>query len=229
LIVLSVGLGRTPELNIPGEEHVLDGIAYVEGSKIGAHRFKVGKDVLVIGAGTTAIDCATIAKRLGAESVTILYRRTAVEMTAYRHEFEFALNEGIQFRFLTLPVRVVAYNGKVTGLECARVALGAPDASGRPGATMMSGSEFTIPADQIVKATGQEKPPLAKLLGIESDRGFIRVNTDFETNLPGVFAIGDCIRAKGAASTVMAVQDGKLAAQVIHQRLAASSAEPRVA
>ena len=80
-----------------------------------------------------------------------------------------------------------------------------------------------IPADQIIKATGQQRPPLASLLGLEIEHGFIKVDTDYETSLPGVFAGGDCIRSRGAASTVMAVQDGKLAARAIHRKLTARS------
>jgi glutamate synthase (NADPH/NADH) small chain len=84
----------------------------------------------------------------------------------------------------------------------------------------VEGSEFVLAADQIVKAVGQEKPTLAALLGLETKRGFIAVNGNFMTSIPGVYAIGDCIRAKGAASTVMAVEDGKLAAVAIHAQVA---------
>jgi glutamate synthase (NADPH/NADH) small chain len=77
-----------------------------------------------------------------------------------------------------------------------------------------------LPADQIVKAVGQERPALALLLGLDTNKGFIAVDNGFQTSTAGVYAIGDCIRAKGAASTVMAVQDGKLAAAAIHQQLA---------
>ncbi len=80
------------------------------------------------------------------------------------------------------------------------------------------GPEFVIPADQIVKAIGQEKPSLARTLGLALQRGYIQVNADFETNIPRVFAGGDCIRSRNIASTVMAVQDGKLAAMAIHDR-----------
>jgi glutamate synthase (NADPH/NADH) small chain len=83
----------------------------------------------------------------------------------------------------------------------------------------VSGSEFLFEADQIVKATGQEKPSLAAMLKLKTGKGFIQVNENFETSSPGVYAGGDCIRARGAASTVMAVQDGKLAARAIHERL----------
>ena len=218
-VVLSVGLGRTPALSIEGEEAIIDGLEFIEGSKTDAASLTVGRNVIVIGAGNTAVDCATIAKRLGAGRVTMVYRRTDREMTCYEHEYDFARKEGIEFRFLSQPSRVVLEDGKPTGLECRRVQLGAPDASGRPAPIEMKGSEFALAADQIVKAVGQEKPSLAVLLGLETKKGFIAVDDDFVTSIPGVYAIGDCIRAKGAASTVMAVQDGKLTALAIHAKL----------
>jgi glutamate synthase (NADPH/NADH) small chain len=222
-VFLSVGLGATPGLAIPGEEHILDGIQYIEQSKVDTGPIRVGRRVVVIGAGNTAIDCATIARRLGAEQVTMVYRRTQHEMTAYAHEFDFVKREGVEFRFLAQPARVVVQDGGVTGLECVNVELGAADASGRPAPKLVPGSEFVIPADQIVRAIGQQKPAVASLLGLETEGGFIRVNAQFETSLPGVYAGGDCIRARGAASTVMAVQDGKLAAMAIHHSLAERS------
>jgi dihydropyrimidine dehydrogenase (NAD+) subunit PreT len=220
-VFLGVGLGATNSLGIPGEEDILDGLEYIEQSKMDQHKLKVGKNVLVIGAGNTAIDCATIAKRLGAEQVTMVYRRTENEMTAYPHEYDFIKREGVGFSFLTQPIRVHIRNGSVHSLECQRISLGSPDASGRPSPQPVPGSEFHLPADQIVKATGQEKPSLAALLKLKTEKGFLHVDQHFETSLPGVFAGGDCIRARGAASTVMAVQDGKLAADAIHERLVA--------
>jgi glutamate synthase (NADPH/NADH) small chain len=197
-VFLSSGQGATPNLGIPGEKYILDGLSYIEQSKLSPHTMQIGRNVLVIGAGNTGIDCATIAKRLGAPSVTIVYRRSESEMSAYQHEYEFAKNEGIEFRFHATPSAVVVEDGKVTGLEC---------------------GSFTLPADQIVKAIGQVRPSLATLLGLETKRGFIAVNTDFETSLPGVYAGGDCVRAAGNCSTVMAVQDGKLAAAGMHKKL----------
>jgi glutamate synthase (NADPH/NADH) small chain len=97
--------------------------------------------------------------------------------------------------------------------------LGPPDSDGRRAPRPAGGEEFTIDADQIVKAVGQEKSPLAPKLGLTTVKGYVQVSPEFETSLPGVFAGGDCIRAKNAASTVMAVQDGKLAAAAIHRRL----------
>jgi dihydropyrimidine dehydrogenase (NAD+) subunit PreT len=218
-VFLAIGMGATPELGIAGEELVEDGLAYIEQSKLAPQNLRVGQNVVVIGAGNTAIDCATIAKRLGAERVTMVYRRTQNEMTAYPHEYEFVKKEGVDFRFLTQPVRVLAEGGKVNGLECLRMALGDPDSSGRPSPKPVRGSQFIVDADQIVRATGQH----ALSFGLASNAGKINVDASLETSVPGVYAGGDCIRVKGAASTVMAVQDGKLAALAIHERLKASS------
>lgn len=220
-VFLSVGLGVTTTLGIPGEEHIINGLEYIEQSKLETDKLVVGCHVVVIGAGNTAIDCATIAKRLGASTVTMVYRRSEKEMTAYAHEYDFIKREGVRFSFLAQPVCVHTENGSVRSLECLRMSLGGPDASGRPTPQPIPGSEFLLLADQIVKATGQEKPSLASLLKLKTQKGFIQVNHNFETSLPGVYAGGDCIRAHGAASTVMAVQDGKLAARSIHERLVA--------
>jgi glutamate synthase (NADPH/NADH) small chain len=220
-VFLSVGLGATPNLGIPGEEHIIDGLQYIEQSKLDGSNMWIGRNVVVIGAGNTAIDCATIARRLGAARVTMIYRRTEAEMTAYPHEYDFIKREGVSFSFLTQPVRVHSENGAMKSLECVRMRLGAADASGRPAPQPVTGSEFILPADQVVKAIGQQKPSLATQLKLKTEKGFIRINAAFETSLPGVYAGGDCIRARGAASTVMAVQDGKLAACSIHERLVA--------
>ena len=218
-VFLGVGLGATPGLGIPGEEYIIDGLEYIEQSKLDAPNLVIGRNVVVIGAGNTAIDCATIAKRLGASQVTMVYRRTEKEMTAYAHEYDFIKREGVSFCFLTQPVRVHAENGMVNSLECLRMSLGPADASGRPSPQPVAGSEFFLPADQVVKAIGQQKPSLASRLKLKTEKGFIQVNSNFETSLPSIYAGGDCIRARGAASTVRAVQDGKLAGHSIHERL----------
>jgi dihydropyrimidine dehydrogenase (NAD+) subunit PreT len=222
MVVLSVGLGRSPDLGIPGEEHLVDGLMYVEASKIADVPPAIGRRVVVVGAGNTAIDCATIAKRLGAEQVTIVYRRSGKEMTAYPHEVEFALSEGIEFRFLSQPVETILEKGNVAGLRCMAMQLGEPDASGRRTSTAVPGGEFVISTDQVVKAIGQQKLAIAAMLGLKTQAGYIAVDDSFETSTPGIFAIGDCIRHRGEASTVMAVQDGKMAAEALHARLALS-------
>jgi len=194
---IATGLGATPLLGIPGEELILDGLAFIEQSKMNPADLRVGENVVVIGAGNTAIDCATVAKRSGASRVTMVYRRTERDMSAYPHEYEFVKKEGVEFEFLAKPVAA-----HLEGLECSR-----------------GSSTFMIPADTIVKAIGQQKLPIASLLGLETDRGFIKVSPSMETSVPGIYAGGDCIRAKGSASTVMAAQDGKIAAAAIIQCL----------
>jgi len=223
-VFLGIGLGGSPDLGIPGEERVVDGLEWIERSKFEPEKMTVGNEVHVVGAGNTAIDAATIARRLGAERVTILYRRSEREMPAYRHEYEFARKEGIDFRFLTQPVEILLEDGRVTGIRCVRMRLGAPDASGRARPEPVPGSEFTLPADQVIKAIGQKKPALIEALGLATEKGFVRVDEDYRTSIAKVYAGGDCIRAKGAASTVMATQDGKLAARAIHQQLVAAAA-----
>jgi glutamate synthase (NADPH/NADH) small chain len=218
-VFLGIGLGATPEMEIAGEEHILDGLAYIERSKLDPRGMKIGRHVAVIGAGNTAVDCATIAKRLGAERVTMIYRRSEREMTAYVHEYEFVKNEGVEFRFLTQPLRVLTDKGMVMGLECVRVQLGAQDASRRPAPRPVEGSEFVLDVDQVVKAIGQKMTTVAELMQLDTEKGKIRVNESLETSVAGIYAGGDCIRSKGAASTVMGVQDGKLAARAIHERL----------
>lgn len=217
-VFLGIGLGAVPAMGIPGEEHLQDGLKFIEGSKLDLEGLHVGRQVVVIGAGNTAIDAATIARRRGAE-VTMVYRRGEAEMTAYPHEYEFALLEGIQYSFFTQPVEVLAESGGVTGLRCVRMRLGPPDASGRGRPEAVPGSDFVIPCDQVIKAIGQEKPALAVELGLELEGGYIRTSPDLATSEPRVWAGGDCVRAVGTASTVMAVQDGKIAAASIHAHL----------
>ena len=216
-VFLGLGLGAVPAIGIPGEDHILDGLSVIEASKMGLPT-SIGQRVAVIGAGNTAIDAATVARRMGADT-TMVYRRTEHEMTAYRHEYEFALHEGIGFSFLTQPVGVEVQEGKVTGLNCVQMRLGAPDSSGRPRPEAVPGSEFVLPCDTVISAIGQEKPALAALLGLELEGGYIAVSEGLETSIPGVYAGGDCVRVRGSASTVMAVQDGKVAAASIHAAL----------
>ncbi len=211
---VAVGLGASPALGIPGEESVIDGLEYIEKSKLNPASLPRGRSVAVIGAGNTAIDCATIARRTGAERVTMVYRRTEREMTAYDHEYRFVKNEGVVFEFLAQPVSVLA-----DALECVRAELADADASGRPAPRAIPGSNFVIPADLVIKAIGQQKTPIAALLGLETERGFIKVDANLRTSVPGIYAGGDCVRAKGSASTVMAAQDGKIAAAAIHAQV----------
>lgn len=232
-VFISVGLGAVPDLSIKGEEleGVVDGLDFIEETKTRELKdIKFGKRICVIGAGNTAIDCATIARRLGSERVNIVYRRSEAEMPAYHFEYQFALGEGVSFMFLTLPVEVIGSNGKVEGLKCVRMDLGAPDASGRRAPVAIPDSEFVIACDMVVKAIGQKKhtPMMQKLaeFGVAEKKGYIAVDGENNrTAHPKIFAGGDCIRSHGEASTVMAVQDGKIAARGIYKQLLGKDVE----
>lgn len=133
-VLLAAGMGAVPMLNIEGEDliGVLDAISLVEDTKTKPLTdLMLGKKVVVIGAGNTAIDGATASKRLGAQLVQILYRRTEKEMTCYEFEYEFAKQDGVEFRWLVAPTRIIGENGRVTGIELMRMELGEPDAKGR--------------------------------------------------------------------------------------------------
>lgn len=224
-VFLSIGLGKVPPMSIPGENlaGVLDGLEFIEETKVkDLAKIKYGNRICVIGAGNTAIDCATIARRLGAERVTMVYRRSEAEMPAYHFEYQFALKEGVSFMFLTQPIEVVG-NGKVEGLKCVRMDLGEPDASGRRSPYPVKDSEFIVPCDMLIKAIGQEKPKdvisMLASYGIKEEKGYIKVDANNRTDNPKIFAGGDCVRSHGEASTVMAVQDGKIAARSICQEV----------
>ncbi|MBX9569306.1 MAG: NAD(P)-dependent oxidoreductase [Candidatus Obscuribacterales bacterium] len=227
-VFVGVGLGSVPPMGIPGEdfEGVVDGLDFIAETKTEKlDTIKFGNRICVIGAGNTGIDCATIARRLGSERVTIVYRRSEAEMPAYHFEYLFALGEGVSFMFLTQPVEVVGANGKVEGLKCMRMDLGEPDQSGRRVAVPNPGSEFVIPCDMIITAIGQKKQSdvmnALNEFGVKATHnGYISVDPETNrTDNPKIFAGGDCIRSKGEASTVAAVQDGKIAAAAIHMQL----------
>ncbi|MEK6570017.1 MAG: FAD-dependent oxidoreductase, partial [Bacteroidota bacterium] len=157
-IFLGVGLGNSPDLEIPGEglEGVYDALEFIQ--KVTTRKWssvEVGKRVAVIGAGNTAIDAITEAKRLGAELVMIIYRRSEEEMPAYKYEYELAKRDGVIFHWLTAPQRILG-NGYVEGLECTRMSLGEPDASGRRRPVPIPNSEFTIQVDMVIKSLGQK-------------------------------------------------------------------------
>ncbi len=225
-VLISIGLGKVPNLSIAGEdkEGVFDGLEFIEQTKVkDLKTIKCGSKVVVIGGGNTAIDCATIARRLGAPDVTIVYRRSQFEMPAYEFECEFALKEGVRIQFLTNPVEVEGKD-KVEKLKCARVELGPPDLSGRRTPRVIADSLFDIPCDMVIKAIGQEKPydllSELKKFGVQEQNGYIVVDPKTNgTSNPKIFAAGDCIRHKGEALTVVAVQDGKIAAASIAKML----------
>ena len=180
-----------------------------------------GKRIATVGAGNVAMDSARTAKRMGAESSMIVYRRTRKEMPARAEEIHHAEQEGIQFEFLVAPVEVVGNDKKwVTGLKCVRMQLGEPDASGRARPVVMPGSEFVIPCDVVVVAIGTRANPLLTATCPElklNKWGNIIVDDRGMTNLPGVFAGGDIVR--GAATVILAMGDGKRAGQAMDEWL----------
>ncbi|MEK4030606.1 NAD(P)-dependent oxidoreductase [Pseudobacillus sp. FSL P4-0506] len=228
-VVLAIGMSKVPMLGIEGEEAegVFDAIDFVEGTKTPPldQRF-IGKKVIVIGAGNTAIDAATCSVRLGAADVKMVYRRTEKEMTAYEFEYEFAKQDGVEFRWLTQPKKIIKDEaGKVTALECVRMELGEPDASGRRRPTPVPGSEFTMEADAVVKAIGQTRyVPLIEELGVDHRNGVVKINMNtHQTSNPKVYAAGDVIfgDGQGEAMVVTAAQQGKLTAHAIHKQFIA--------
>lgn len=218
-IFVGVGVGDTRELGIPSEElaGVQDALSFIEHLKTHPYTAtEVGNDVIVVGAGNTAIDAATQAKRLGAERVTIVYRRGEEEMPAYPYEYELAKRDGCEFRFFTVPKRVLGEEF-VTGLECVRAELGAPDARGRRSPVEIPGSEHVITCDMLLKATGQlPRADFARDAGLVLDGGKLR------SSKPNVFVGGDA--ASGGAEIVNAAAEGKSAAARIHALLSSTLA-----
>jgi NADPH-dependent glutamate synthase beta subunit-like oxidoreductase len=176
----------------------------------------------VIGGGNTAIDVACESRRLGAAEVTMVYRRTEAEMPAYAHEVEFARDEGVRFQWLTAPVRFLGTD-RLEGVECISMRLGEPDASGRRRPEEVSGTEFVLPTETVVKAIGQQprRELLSRIDGLELDGSLIRVDAGTgRTTNPKYFAAGDAVN--GGATVVEAVRGAKLAARAIDAVLGAA-------
>jgi heterodisulfide reductase subunit A len=166
-----------------------------------------GNNVVVIGGGNVAIDAVRVAKRLGAEKVTLLYRRTEAEMPAEDEEIQGAREEGIEFHFLTSPTEVLQENGRVTGIRCIVNELGEPDASGRRRPVPVAGSEFVLPCDAVIPAIGQRvdlswQDPVCRLEC--TPRSLIVADPrTLQTSQPHVFAAGDAV--SGPATVVEAI------------------------
>lgn len=209
-VFLGVGLGQTNQLNIPGEdlEGVYDALAFIE--KIKSRDWMnvpLGRTVAVIGAGNTAIDVVTQAKRLGAERVMMVYRRSEKDIPAYDYEYELAKKDGIEFVWQAAPVGILAgENGTALSLRCEK--------------TDGSLQLFDLPCDMVIKAVGQQKlrsffEDVTRVAIDEKGRAVVNELT--QTSNPKIFAGGDCVNGGGEA--VEAAQMGKLAAQGIHQVL----------
>jgi glutamate synthase (NADPH/NADH) small chain len=184
----------------------------------------VGKRVAVIGAGNTAMDTVRTALRVGAEQGLVVYRRSDKEMTARVEEHQHAIEEGVEFHWLTNPIEVLGdEDGWVTGLKCIRMQLGEPDASGRARPIPIKGSEFVMPVDNVVLSIGNRPNPLLlqTTKGLESNKWGCLVVRDqsSETSRDHVFAGGDAVT--GAATVILAAGAGKDAASEIHADLRA--------
>ncbi len=178
------------------------------------------KNAAIVGGGNVAMDAARTAKRLGAENVYIVYRRSEAEMPARAEEIHHAKEEGIEFRLLTNPVAIHGdENGKVCSIECVEMELGEPDASGRRRPIEKKGSNFELPVDCAIIAIGNSPNPLipANTSGLEVNRrGCIVADEEtMATSLPGVYAAGDAV--SGAATVILAMGGGKRAAKSIDE------------
>lgn len=215
-VYLGFGVGLAKQLNIRGEEltGVVDAIRFIYDIRAGAYdSVPVGDKVVVIGMGMTAIDAATQAKRLGAKEVTLVYRRTQAEMPCTEVELDIARRDGCRVIWLAAPAAIKGENGKVTQLVCNLMQLGKPDASGRR-SPVESGETYILEVDMIIKATGQI--PFEELVSnyqLQHTNGKINVQKNGATNIPGIFAGGDCVN--GGKEVVDAVQAGKTGAQSI--------------
>lgn len=227
-VFIGTGAGLPRFMNIPGEN--LGGVysanefltrvnlmkAYHRDSATPIHR---GKRVVVVGGGNVAMDAARCALRLGADEVTIVYRRSAEELPARAEEVEHAMEEGIGFSYLTNPVEIVGDDALcVSGVRCVRMELGEPDASGRRRPIVVDGSESLIPADTVIMAIGTSPNPLIKstTVGLETHKwGGIVADEHGATSRPGVFAGGDAVT--GAATVILAMGAGKAAAAAMDE------------
>jgi dihydropyrimidine dehydrogenase (NAD+) subunit PreT len=216
-IFIGVGLGETRALKLPGEElrGVYGAIEFIEKTKVEPFsEIETGRRVACIGAGNTAVDVVTAARRLGAETVYLIYRRSEREVPAFAYEVELAKRDEVVFLWQTQPVRVLGHDGVVTGLECVRTHLGSPEAKSRRDAQPVPGTEFTLEADMVVSAVGQQ--PVTDFLravnGLAlNPNGTVQINELHQTGNPQYFAGGDC--TNGGKEVVDAVAEGMRAAR----------------
>lgn len=227
-VFIGSGAGLPMFMGIPGEN--LNGVFSANEfltrvNLMGAYRenaitpVQKGRRVAVVGAGNVAMDAARTALRLGAESVTVVYRRGREEMPARGEEIRHAEQEGIRFEMLTNPVEMLGEDGKVNALKCIRMGLGEPDASGRRSPKPIEGSEFILPADTVIVSLGTSPNPLIKdsFPELKTERkGVLVVDDDMMTSVDGVYAGGDAVT--GAATVILAMGAGRKAAKAILDR-----------
>ncbi len=220
-VFLGMGAHESMILSIPGEDDtagVIDAIRFLREINLGEKSLP-GKKAVVIGGGNVAIDTARVTKRLGAEFVTVVYRRSEKEMPAYAEEIEGAKEEGVEFLFLTAPHRIRTEMGKVTGFECLKTTLGPPDASGRRRPVPVERSEFVIDCDVVIPAIGQriDKSWVDGEADLQLTKwDTIQVNPHtMQTSIPHVFAGGDAVT--GPASVIEAVAAGHKVVEAIQR------------
>ena len=215
-VFVAIGAWSSTKLGCSGDdaEGVLGGIDMLYDVAKGRNT-DLGKNVCVVGGGNTAIDAVRTAVRLGAENVTLIYRRTEKEMPAEEDEIRDARAEGVQFKFLVSPVEVISENGKVTGLKLQNMKLGEPDASGRRSPVPIENSTEIMPCDTVISAIGQ-RVVSSDIDTLEMTRkGTISADElTFMTSIEGVFAAGDVIN-KGPDIAIRAIAGGKYAARSI--------------
>ena len=215
-VFVGVGSHDGMKLGVPGEdvEGAIDSAEYLRRANLG-EKVKIGDSVGVVGGGNVAIDAARISLRLGAKNVTIFYRRTRAEMPANPEEIEAAIEEGIETLYLAAPSKVSRENNKVK-LECLRMELGEPDASGRRSPVPIKGSEFVSELDTLIAAIGQ-RTKVPKGFNIDLGRGNVKVDSNMQTTRKGVFSAGDCV--SGPLTVIAAIAGGRKAASAIDKYL----------
>jgi formate dehydrogenase beta subunit len=227
-IATGAHLGRESDIENWREGHpgLVDGTKFLRDVNLGK-KVKAKDKVMIVGGGNVAIDCARTCIRLGGKNVTIVYRRSRVEMPARKEEVEAAEEEGIKIHFLAVPVKVLTEGKRVIGAECIRMELGKPDASGRRRPVPVKGSEFTITTDMIIPAIG-ETPDLSFSTQGEletTEQGTIKVAPfTYKTSQTGIFSAGDCVT--GPATLIEAVAAGNKAARSIDQYLTSGIVAP---
>jgi len=219
-IFLATGAWTSQKMGIPNEdtEGVIHGLTFLREVASGV-KVSLGKRVAVIGGGNAAVDAARVAHRLGAKEVSIIYRRSRVEMPAVKTEIDEAEREGVKIHILAAPVRVLTENNRLTGIQCIRMELGEPDASGRRRPIPIKGSEFNVEVDNVIIAIGQavDKAALPKELEYTGWGTLIVDSVTLQTNIEGVFAGGDVV--SGPADVIAAIAAGKEAAISIERYL----------
>ncbi len=220
-IFIGVGAQTNTPMGVEGEDRrykgFIPGVYYLLEINLGRDPYPEGKRVVVVGGGNVAIDCVRTSFRIGKTDVNLVYRRTKKEMPADRVEIHDAEEEGVKFHYLCNPVRIIAEEGKVVGVECIRMELGEPDESGRRRPVPVPGSEFFIETDILIPAIGQaiDLSFLDEKDGVKTTRrSTISVEEGtFQTSRPGIFSAGDCVT--GPDVLVRAAGHGKRAAEKI--------------